>query len=167
VRCPKCDTEIEERDRFCFSCGTPLDKTKDTAIEQETKCQQCSALIEQDDKFCGICGTDLRIPETPKHAGQKKTYSRSISFGYSTLFVEILGIILFIYLNSLGSGTEEDIAYIIAGVVDVLFMIGILIGINLWSKKQPKAKLHGKRIFILTVLIASPFLFLHLYVMPP
>ncbi len=45
--CPQCGEPYQWEDKFCRSCGAPLN----------CKCRVCGAAISADDKFCARCGT--------------------------------------------------------------------------------------------------------------
>ncbi|MHA2062340.1 MAG: zinc-ribbon domain-containing protein, partial [Candidatus Sifarchaeia archaeon] len=52
MRCPKCQTENPEDNRFCRECGTKL----------VLACPVCEAEISPGDKFCGKCGHSIVEP---------------------------------------------------------------------------------------------------------
>ena len=67
MKCPKCQTENPQKDRFCHECGTEL----------LLGCHQCGAEVLAHDKFCGKCGNKLdKALETegkvPKTEGERK-----------------------------------------------------------------------------------------------
>ena len=49
MKCPKCQYENREGDKFCRECGARL----------EGKCPECGHVLEPQDKFCGGCGARL------------------------------------------------------------------------------------------------------------
>lgn len=49
--CSRCAAEVEERDRFCWSCGRRLDPL--------AGCGACGAEIQAADRFCRQCGSPL------------------------------------------------------------------------------------------------------------
>ncbi len=49
MKCPRCQSQNPEENRFCRDCGTKLLST----------CPQCGAEVPQGDKFCGKCGHGL------------------------------------------------------------------------------------------------------------
>jgi len=55
MKCPKCQTENPDENRFCRECGSKLSQT----------CPQCSAEVLLSDKFCGKCGNTLSKPPEP------------------------------------------------------------------------------------------------------
>ena len=55
MKCPKCQTENPEINRFCRECGGKL----------LLPCPQCGAEILPTDKFCGKCGHNLALPPEP------------------------------------------------------------------------------------------------------
>ena len=67
MKCPKCQTENPQKNRFCRECGTEL----------LLGCPQCGAEVLAHDKFCGKCGNKLdKALETeekvPKTEGERK-----------------------------------------------------------------------------------------------
>jgi len=52
MKCPECQTENLDGNRFCRKCGGKLAKM----------CPQCEAEVFADDSFCGTCGQNLILP---------------------------------------------------------------------------------------------------------
>ena len=55
MKCPKCQTENPELNKFCRQCGAKL----------SLPCPQCGAEVLPGDKFCGKCGHNLVTPSKP------------------------------------------------------------------------------------------------------
>ena len=55
MKCPECQTENPDTQKFCGECGARLEKT----------CPSCSAKNPPQYKFCGECGHDLTTPPEP------------------------------------------------------------------------------------------------------
>jgi class 3 adenylate cyclase/tetratricopeptide (TPR) repeat protein len=55
MKCPKCQTENPETQKFCGGCGAELEKT----------CLGCGAKNSPHYKFCGECGHNLSLPFEP------------------------------------------------------------------------------------------------------
>jgi class 3 adenylate cyclase/tetratricopeptide (TPR) repeat protein/ribosomal protein L40E len=53
MRCPNCQFENPEQDKYCRQCGTKLLQI----------CLQCGSELYPEDKFCGKCGHDLTRAE--------------------------------------------------------------------------------------------------------
>ena len=51
MKCPKCQAENADSDRFCTSCGQPL--------EIDLVCPQCHHVNKSTARFCGKCGQPL------------------------------------------------------------------------------------------------------------
>jgi len=51
--CPKCDSIIIEKDKFCGDCGFDLFNKSDVNI-----CKKCNIELNKNDKFCSQCGTE-------------------------------------------------------------------------------------------------------------
>jgi len=49
MKCPQCQKENPEGNKFCRECGAKL----------VTVCVQCGCECPPEDKFCGKCGHDL------------------------------------------------------------------------------------------------------------
>ena len=68
MKCPKCQTENPEGNKFCRKCGMKIFLT----------CPQCGIDIQADDAFCGVCGTSLAPPpqnelkDEPIDQGERK-----------------------------------------------------------------------------------------------
>jgi class 3 adenylate cyclase/tetratricopeptide (TPR) repeat protein len=68
MKCPKCQTENPEGNKFCRKCGKKISLT----------CPQCGIDIQADDAFCGACGSSLASPpqkelnEEPIDQGERK-----------------------------------------------------------------------------------------------
>jgi class 3 adenylate cyclase/tetratricopeptide (TPR) repeat protein len=68
MKCPKCQTENPEGNKFCRKCGKMISLT----------CPQCGIDIQADDAFCGACGSSLATPaqkelkEEPIDQGERK-----------------------------------------------------------------------------------------------
>jgi class 3 adenylate cyclase/tetratricopeptide (TPR) repeat protein len=52
MKCPKCQTDNPDENRFCRECGAKL----------SLACPQCAADVFPSDKFCGKCGHKLSLP---------------------------------------------------------------------------------------------------------
>ena len=52
MKCPKCQTDKPDENRFCRECGAKL----------SLACPQCAAEVFPSDKFCSKCGHKLSIP---------------------------------------------------------------------------------------------------------
>ena len=55
MKCPKCQTENPDDNRFCRKCGGKLSKMS----------PQCEAEVLAEDSFCGKCGHNLTCPSEP------------------------------------------------------------------------------------------------------
>lgn len=49
MTCNNCGHQLNEGDKFCSQCGTP--------VPQEKRCSKCQAILADDDIFCSQCGT--------------------------------------------------------------------------------------------------------------
>ncbi len=52
MKCPKCQIDNPDDNKFCRECGTKLILT----------CSNCGGELTAGDKFCGECGHELRVP---------------------------------------------------------------------------------------------------------
>jgi class 3 adenylate cyclase len=76
MKCPRCESEDDERLKFCEDCGAPLTRA----------CPSRGAQIRPGKKFCGECGTPATASTTappvsprqytPKHLAEKILTSR-------------------------------------------------------------------------------------------
>ena len=55
MKCPNCQTENPELNRFCRECGAKL----------SLLCPQCGIEVLPEDKFCGKCGHNLTLSSEP------------------------------------------------------------------------------------------------------
>ena len=53
MKCPKCQSENPEENKFCRECGAKISLT----------CPYCAADVLPGDIFCGKCGHDLGEPK--------------------------------------------------------------------------------------------------------
>ena len=80
MKCPSCQFENPDNQKFCGEFGTKLELT----------CPKCGFPNPPQSKFCGDCGHDLRAPQetpsvdysepqsyTPKHLADKILTTRS------------------------------------------------------------------------------------------
>ena len=68
MKCPKCQHENPQENRFCRKCGNEL----------LLSCSKCGAEVLSDDLFCGKCGQELRkvdeIAEVVPETGGERKY---------------------------------------------------------------------------------------------
>lgn len=57
--CPSCNGLISEHDKFCGSCGTPVEKVTVKAEVEKTPCPTCEVEIPVTANFCNCCGTKV------------------------------------------------------------------------------------------------------------
>jgi len=67
MKCPKCQTENPESDRFCRQCRAKLSRP----------CPQCGCEFFPEDRYCGKCAHDLREPQAtpPIDYSQPQSYT--------------------------------------------------------------------------------------------
>src|SRR3954469_2895977 len=85
MQCPSCETANPEGNRFCGSCGSPLQRL----------CSSCAAPASREQRFCGACGAalgadDMGGPETADEAGSvsPRVSERRVA---SLLFADLVG----------------------------------------------------------------------------
>lgn len=64
--CSKCGKALKDTDKFCTSCGTPVEVKR---VEVNRFCRQCGNMLSQGAKFCDVCGKEAVTPkkkEEPK-----------------------------------------------------------------------------------------------------
>ena len=71
MKCPKCQTENPETNKFCRECGVSLSKV----------CPHCGTEVLPQDKFCGKCGQALG--ETPLLSTTAVTFDRVAPKSYT------------------------------------------------------------------------------------
>ena len=122
MRCPKCQFENPDENKFCRECGSKL----------QLACPQCAAEILSSDKFCGKCGDALKEPiqtpaidyskpqtYTPKFLADKILTNRGILEGerklVSVLFADVAN-----YTAMSEQLDPEDVHQIMDGCFSIL-----------------------------------------------
>ncbi|MBI4763173.1 MAG: AAA family ATPase [Deltaproteobacteria bacterium] len=75
MKCPKCQTENPETNKFCRECGTRLPKV----------CPHCGSEVLPEDKFCGQCGRPLG--ETPPVTATAGTFDKAEPKSYTPQYL--------------------------------------------------------------------------------
>lgn len=52
--CSKCKNKVELDDKFCGSCGAPIEE--DFPEEPSGKCNRCGEAVSESFNFCAVCG---------------------------------------------------------------------------------------------------------------
>lgn len=52
MRCPNCEAEVSEGEKFCPQCGVPMGAM--------ARCPHCGAALLPGERFCGECGREVR-----------------------------------------------------------------------------------------------------------
>ena len=68
MKCPDCNTENPEINKFCRECGSKL----------TLACPGCNAEILPNDKFCGQCGHNLDMPGHPDSAPKDLSFDEKL-----------------------------------------------------------------------------------------
>jgi hypothetical protein len=55
MRCPNCEAEVPEGEKFCPQCGVPV-----AGME---KCPHCGAALLPGERFCGECGREVAVAQ--------------------------------------------------------------------------------------------------------
>ena len=126
MKCPKCQTENPETNKFCRECGVSLSMV----------CPHCGTEVLSQDKFCGKCGQALgETPElsttavtfdrvapksyTPKHLAEKILTTRRSLEGerklVTVLFADVAG-----YTSLSEKLDPEDVHRIMEGCLHIL-----------------------------------------------
>lgn len=128
--CPECGEEIKDNVKFCKSCGASLDNennVKNHNNASKIPCQNCGKMISSNASRCEFCGMSYNLDSEDG----KEKYQVPVIMGYllATIgqFIPILAIILFI--------------------------VGLGIGVYLWTQDNAYAKKHGKYIVIIGLVI--------------
>jgi class 3 adenylate cyclase/tetratricopeptide (TPR) repeat protein len=69
MKCPRCQTENDERLKFCEDCGAPLARA----------CPNCGAQARPGKKFCGECGSSLDALPTPRFASPEQYTPKNLA----------------------------------------------------------------------------------------
>jgi len=68
--CKNCGAVIRDGAKFCPDCGSEVEKTKETIIENRNFCENCGSELNPGDSFCAECGhsktSTLTAPAKPK-----------------------------------------------------------------------------------------------------
>lgn len=73
IKCAKCGAELEEGQKFCFNCGTPVPQVK--------KCVSCGAELGLNMKFCPYCGANQDGSQKAAGAGGFSMGSKNVIAG--------------------------------------------------------------------------------------
>lgn len=60
--CPKCGTEVGERQKFCSRCGVDLSAIVEQDKTKVKYCIKCGSPVVEGQKFCSKCGHELAKP---------------------------------------------------------------------------------------------------------
>lgn len=64
MKCPNCETEVPQGEKFCPQCGVPV--SSGAAVGGAGKCPHCGAVLLPGERFCGECGRDVtQVPPPP------------------------------------------------------------------------------------------------------
>ena len=186
MRCPKCDTQVEPGDKFCFSCGTAITRPEAPRPAPDERplltCPHCGAPLLDKDAFCGSCGSPAGAkpparrtapaPEprpsapapspSPPPVKQARPQRGTIFAGYLNIVVWIA---LMAYARQLFVTGASDFGnpyrpFELARYALIGLAAGMLIfGLRLWLVKNRVARRHGRIIFFVSLLgIAIGFL---------
>ncbi len=75
MKCPKCQKEDLDENKFCRECGTRL----------LLACPQCQAEVLADDRFCGKCGQELGQVESEREVPETKGERKYVTVLFSDL----------------------------------------------------------------------------------
>ena len=84
AKCSKCGNEIQEGQKFCMKCGTPVsadnNKSTSSAINEPLVCSKCGNPLNPGQKFCMKCGTPVSaVPQQPQaQPGQKGWFTDGV-----------------------------------------------------------------------------------------
>lgn len=62
MKCPNCDAEVPQGERFCPQCGVPI---TETAAGEPARCPHCGAVLLPGERFCGECGREVILTPPP------------------------------------------------------------------------------------------------------
>ena len=84
AKCLKCGNEIQEGQKFCMKCGTPVsadnNKRASSTIKEPLVCSKCGNPLNPGQKFCMKCGTPVgAAPQQPQaQPGQKGWFTDGV-----------------------------------------------------------------------------------------
>jgi predicted nucleic acid-binding Zn ribbon protein len=178
MRCPACGAAIEQDDKFCYACGAPTKSATEAAGTDPQRCPACGGAIGDGDAFCGNCGAALGDApeelqadavvrtgkERPAAPPDPSSHPVATLFGYAYTGIGLLGVL---FVGSVVAGAEpvatdlpEALLYPVVWFLQPLgWAVGIILGAYLWSRKNVTARLHGKIIFGLSILLIIAALF--------
>ena len=76
MNCPHCGSHLDNSDRFCFSCGQPVQVAEQPKGRQEF-CVSCGSELPEDAQFCQECGTPVEPPEFVPSTGDANASTAS------------------------------------------------------------------------------------------
>jgi len=62
MRCPNCEREMPDGERFCPHCGVPVSEVE--------RCPHCGAALLPGERFCGECGREVKVVDLQAGAGR-------------------------------------------------------------------------------------------------
>ncbi|MBI3586871.1 MAG: tetratricopeptide repeat protein [Ignavibacteriales bacterium] len=88
VFCSECETELQWGDKFCASCGQPVEWTKEPSVQGAQSesfakgviaCKMCGADNEAGAEFCRACGANLGVQhqKSPQKKKSKEQHRKS------------------------------------------------------------------------------------------
>jgi predicted nucleic acid-binding Zn ribbon protein len=151
MHCPECDKELSEGDKFCFSCGAPIQAVSQPQKDTSPRCPQCGEAVAENDKFCFACGTEIEIHPA---ARPKNPHLLATLLGYAYFFLCLVALLLGNIAVHSGDYELLDIGLAVVAVtaLGLLLGMGILAG-YLLSRKHPRAKRHAKILILLSLFV--------------
>ena len=69
--CENCGTEVSSDEKFCTSCGKPIDTSDSLKSSDVIICPDCNSEIPPGKKFCTNCGKSLETGTDPGSSSSK------------------------------------------------------------------------------------------------
>lgn len=182
MRCPQCEAEVLDQDRFCYACGADLSvrppaagpAARTSAARPVLSCRQCGKALDPADRFCGYCGAEVSFsgmarppdsatPSAVPASGRQTTplapqASRSHWVAALLAYLNILislGVLGFGYIllqSPAYSGSYYP--FLVARYAIVSLLTGMLVfGIYLWTRKTRRDRRQA-RIIVFISLVA-------------
>ncbi len=106
--CPKCNNQVNEGDKFCEYCGTPVQET----IQEQYFCDNCGAKLDSGFEFCQNCGKKIEGSKPNNKQKQKQSTSKKWIPISAIGIVAILVLLSVVLLVNKSSSSKEYALYL-------------------------------------------------------
>lgn len=167
MRCPQCQAEVLEKDRFCYSCGAGFSHppVKNPVVRSARPCPQCGQSLQPADKFCGYCGAEVSGPEKAAPVQPPPQMARSHGLaaflGYMNILICLAMLTAGFFLLRSPQLKGSYFPFLIARYALIFLLAGMFVfGIYLWTRKNRRDKRHAKIIIFISLAAIAAGIFI-------